>query len=265
MSLSSGSVSGSIICENDDYGGCRRRLRRRELVGRRERARGRRQPGWDLRLDRRRRLHPMDRHDRRLCRSGITSEHARSTRLATGTPASARISRPRAWNVRTRTGSADSSSGASAAARRSPNSSAARLLNVTAVMVRGCVSFATSQQIRATSVVVLPLPMVASTTLLDDSARLGPRPPCRHCNPFAPECPNACSNRAHEHVPYSQGLGGGGLSKRRHSNVKITMKFKGMELRHHPDRATRCWIRSAAAGRRLTPRKRSGGAGSAST
>ena len=57
---------------------------------------------------------------------------ARSASGSTDTPASRRISRPSAWNVRTRTVPGPTPSGATAASRRSVISTAARLLKVIA-------------------------------------------------------------------------------------------------------------------------------------
>ena len=54
-------------------------------------------------------------------------------------------------------------SGASAVSSRSPSSTAARRLKVIAAMDAGSTPVATSQAIRATSVVVLPLPAGATT------------------------------------------------------------------------------------------------------
>ena len=78
-------------------------------------------------------------------------------------PASRRISSPRAWNVLTRTGA-----GASGIAVPSlaVSSSAARLLNVTAVILEGSVPSAISHAILATRVVVLPLPESATHPML---------------------------------------------------------------------------------------------------
>ena len=86
------------------------------------------------------------------------STAARSTIGSTATPASRRISRPRAWNVRTRTSPGATPSGATAASRRSVISSAARLLKVIAWIAPGGVPVAMSHAARATRVVVLPLP-----------------------------------------------------------------------------------------------------------
>ena len=83
---------------------------------------------------------------------------ARSASGSTATPASRRISRPSAWNVRTRTPPGATPSGASAASSRSVISTAARLLKVIARMPSGGVPVAMSQAARATRVVVLPLP-----------------------------------------------------------------------------------------------------------
>ena len=82
----------------------------------------------------------------------------RSAIGSTRTPASRRISRPSAWNVRTRTAPGATPSGATAASSRSVISSAARLLNVIARIVSGAVPVSMSHAARATSVVVLPLP-----------------------------------------------------------------------------------------------------------
>ena len=65
------------------------------------------------------------------------STASRSRSGSTASPPSARISRPRAWNVLTRTAPAERPSGSSAASTRDAISSAARLLNVTAVMRAG--------------------------------------------------------------------------------------------------------------------------------
>ena len=86
------------------------------------------------------------------------STAARSTIGSTATPASRRISRPRAWNVRTRTSPGATPSGATAASSRSVISSAARLLKVIARIAPGGVPVAMSHAARATRVVVLPLP-----------------------------------------------------------------------------------------------------------
>jgi hypothetical protein len=67
-----------------------------------------------------------------------------------------------AWNVLTRTDPAARPSGSSAASTREAISSAARLLKVTAVICAGSAPVAMSQAIRATSVVVLPLPAGAT-------------------------------------------------------------------------------------------------------
>ena len=83
---------------------------------------------------------------------------SRSTSGSTGRPAARRISRPKAWKVRTRTVPGRTPSGASAASTRSTSSSAARLLKAIAAIAAAGVPVATSQAIRATSVVVLPLP-----------------------------------------------------------------------------------------------------------
>src|SRR3954447_5706512 len=87
---------------------------------------------------------------------------SRSTSGSTETPASRRISRPRAWNVRTRIAPAVTPSGASADPSRSVSSSAARLLNATTVIAAGSVPSSTRHATRATSVVVLPLPAGAT-------------------------------------------------------------------------------------------------------
>ena len=87
---------------------------------------------------------------------------ARSTSGSTARPASRRISRPSAWNVRTRTVRGPTPSGATAASSRSPSSSAARLLNVMAAIVSGAAPPSISQAIRATRVVVLPDPAGAT-------------------------------------------------------------------------------------------------------
>ena len=81
---------------------------------------------------------------------------------STDTPASRRISRPSAWNVRTRTDPAATPSGSSAASSRSISSSAARLLNATTQTDPGSAPPSTSQATRATSVVVLPHPAGAT-------------------------------------------------------------------------------------------------------
>ena len=90
------------------------------------------------------------------------SSAARSTSGSTATPASRRISRPRAWKVRTRTAPGSTSIGARAASRRSASSCAARLLNVIAAIEAGGAPPSTSQAILATSVVVLPDPAGAT-------------------------------------------------------------------------------------------------------
>ena len=87
---------------------------------------------------------------------------SRSSNGSTRSPPSVRISRPRAWNVLTQTLPAARPSGSSAASTRDAISSAARLLNVTAVMAVGLAPVATSHAIRATRVVVLPLPAGAT-------------------------------------------------------------------------------------------------------
>src|SRR3954451_718238 len=87
---------------------------------------------------------------------------SRSTSGSTETPASRRISRPRAWNVRTRIAPAVTPSGASADPSRSVSSSAARLLNATTVIAAGSVPSSTRHATRATRVVVLPLPAGAT-------------------------------------------------------------------------------------------------------
>ena len=92
------------------------------------------------------------------------STSSRSTRGSTGTPASRRISRPRAWKVRTRTEPASAPSGPIAASSRSASSTAARLLKATRQIEAGSVPPSTSQATRATSVVVLPLPAGATTS-----------------------------------------------------------------------------------------------------
>ena len=87
----------------------------------------------------------------------------RSTSGSTTAPESRRISRPSAWNVRTRTAPASTPSGASADASRSRSSSAARVLNVIAAISPGvAVPESISHATRATSVVVLPLPAGAT-------------------------------------------------------------------------------------------------------
>ena len=100
-----------------------------------------------------------------LSRAGSSAQGATSARIAalsaigsTATPASRRISRPRAWNVRTRTAPEVTPSGATAASSRSVISTAARLLNVIARIVSGPVPVAISHAARATRVVVLPDP-----------------------------------------------------------------------------------------------------------
>ena len=90
------------------------------------------------------------------------SSAARSISGSTGRPASRRISRPRAWKVRTRTTPVSKPSGARAASVRSASSSAARLLKVIAVIDSGSAPSSTSHAIRATSVVVFPLPAGAT-------------------------------------------------------------------------------------------------------
>jgi hypothetical protein len=82
----------------------------------------------------------------------------RSASGSTAIPASRRISRPRAWKVRTRTTPGAIPSGATAASRRSVISTAARLLNVIARIASAGVPVAISHAARATSVVVLPDP-----------------------------------------------------------------------------------------------------------
>ncbi len=77
-------------------------------------------------------------------------------------PASASISRPSAWNVRTRTDPAGRPSGASAASSRAVSSSAARLLKATTHTDAGSSPPSTSHATRATSVVVLPEPAGAT-------------------------------------------------------------------------------------------------------
>ena len=86
----------------------------------------------------------------------------RSTMRHTSTPASARISRPRAWKVRTRTEPASCPSSPRAASARSCSSSAARRLKVRAQIVAGSAPAATRQASRATTVVVLPEPAGAT-------------------------------------------------------------------------------------------------------
>ena len=102
----------------------------------------------------------LGRRDRRpqLARGAPT----RSTSGSTGTPASRRISRPRAWNVRTRTAPAATPSGARRPRSAPPALSAARLLNVIAAIVPASTPPSMSHAIRATRVVVLPLPAGAT-------------------------------------------------------------------------------------------------------
>ena len=77
-------------------------------------------------------------------------------------PASRRISRPSAWNVRTRMVRAGIPSGSTAASSRTASSSAARLLKVIAAIDTGSAPSSTSQAMRATRVVVLPEPAGAT-------------------------------------------------------------------------------------------------------
>ena len=116
------------------------------------------------------------------------SSSSRSISGSTATPASTRISRPSAWNVRTRTAPAATPSGASAASSRSVSSSAARLLKATTVIVPGSTPPSTSQATRATRVVVLPLPAGATT-------RTGPRARSRPRAGRAPVAPAARRRR----------------------------------------------------------------------
>ena len=104
--------------------------------------------------------------------SGRTARNtvSRSASGSTGIPASRRISRPRAWNVRTATAPAAIPSGSSAASSRSVISSAARLLKVIARMAFVGVPPSTSHATRATSVVVLPLPAGATHRIGPDGA-----------------------------------------------------------------------------------------------
>ena len=68
---------------------------------------------------------------------------------STATPASRRISRPSAWNVRTGTAPGSTPSGATAASSRSVISTAARLLKVSARIASGGVPVAISHAARA--------------------------------------------------------------------------------------------------------------------
>ncbi len=86
----------------------------------------------------------------------------RSASRDTSTPADRRMRMPRAWNVRTATVPGATPSGSSALSRRSRSSTAARRLNVTAHTDRGSAPIATRHAMRATSVVVLPLPAGAT-------------------------------------------------------------------------------------------------------
>ena len=91
-----------------------------------------------------------------------TRSAARSTMRPTSTPASARMARPRAWKVRTRTLPGATASSPSAASARAWSSSAARRLNVRAQIRPGSTPPATRQAMRATTVVVLPEPAGAT-------------------------------------------------------------------------------------------------------
>ena len=103
-----------------------------------------------------------------LCRASQTGTAARSTSSrsssgSTGSPASRRISSPRAWNVRMRTrGARPASERLERRRTRSRSSSAARLLNVIAQISSGAAPSSISHAIRATRVVVLPEPAGAT-------------------------------------------------------------------------------------------------------
>jgi len=87
---------------------------------------------------------------------------ARSASRDTSMPAERRMRIPSAWNVRTWTAPCGTPRGSSAASSRARNSSAARRLNVTAHTLPGDAPSAIRQAMRATSVVVLPLPAGAT-------------------------------------------------------------------------------------------------------